>query len=71
MPYQNVNPATGEVLQKFEEHTDDQMMNALAAADSIYRESWSAATYRERARYIGKAAALMLDQKKSSLALPL
>jgi succinate-semialdehyde dehydrogenase/glutarate-semialdehyde dehydrogenase len=64
MPYQSINPATGEVLQKFEEHTDDQMMNALAAADSIYRESWSAATYRERAKYIGKAAALMLEQKE-------
>jgi hypothetical protein len=25
MPYQSVNPATGEVLQIFEEHTDQQM----------------------------------------------
>jgi hypothetical protein len=26
MPYQSVNPATGEVLRIFEEHTDQQMM---------------------------------------------
>jgi succinate-semialdehyde dehydrogenase/glutarate-semialdehyde dehydrogenase len=62
--YQSVNPATGEVLQRFEEHTDDQMMEALAAADTIYRESWSVARYKERAKFVGKAAALMLEQKE-------
>jgi succinate-semialdehyde dehydrogenase / glutarate-semialdehyde dehydrogenase len=50
MPYQSVNPATGEVLQKFEEHTDAQMMKALAAADATYRESWSIAPYKERGK---------------------
>ena len=65
MPYQSVNPATGEVLQKFEERTDAQMMKALAAADATYRESWSIAPYKERAEYIGKAAALMLEQKEA------
>jgi succinate-semialdehyde dehydrogenase / glutarate-semialdehyde dehydrogenase len=65
MPYQSVNPATGEVLQNFEEHTDQQMMDALAAADKTYREIWSTASYKERARYIGKAAALMLEQKET------
>jgi succinate-semialdehyde dehydrogenase/glutarate-semialdehyde dehydrogenase len=65
MPYQSVNPATAEVLQKFDNHTDDQMMKALAFADSTYRESWSVASYKERAKYIGKAAALMLEQKEA------
>jgi succinate-semialdehyde dehydrogenase/glutarate-semialdehyde dehydrogenase len=64
MSYQSVNPATGEVLRKFEDHTDDQMMKALAAADSVYRKSWSVASYKERAKYIAKAAALMLEQKE-------
>ncbi len=64
MPYQSINPATGEPLQKFEEHTDDQMTKALAAADAVYRTSWSMAAYKERAKYIGKAAALMLEQKE-------
>jgi len=65
MPYQSVNPATGEVLQVFKEHTDQQMMDALASADKIYREIWSTASYKERAKYIGKAAALMLEQKET------
>jgi succinate-semialdehyde dehydrogenase / glutarate-semialdehyde dehydrogenase len=65
MPYQSVNPATGEVLQNFDEHTDDQMMKALAAADATYRKSWSIAPYKERAKYIGEAAALMLEQKET------
>jgi succinate-semialdehyde dehydrogenase / glutarate-semialdehyde dehydrogenase len=64
MPYQSINPAAGEPLQKFEEHTDDQMTKALAAADAVYRKSWSMAAYKERAKYIGKAAALMLEQKE-------
>src|SRR5579859_2373875 len=64
MPYQSVNPATGELLQVFQEHTDQQMLDALAAADKTYREVWSTASYKERAQYIGRAAALMLEQKE-------
>jgi succinate-semialdehyde dehydrogenase / glutarate-semialdehyde dehydrogenase len=65
MAYQSVNPATGEVLKTFDEHTDDQMMKALAVADATYRQSWSITSYKERAKYIGKAAALMLEQKET------
>jgi succinate-semialdehyde dehydrogenase/glutarate-semialdehyde dehydrogenase len=65
MPYQSVNPATGELLQSFAEHSDRQMMDALATADKTYRESWSTTPYKERAEYIGRAATLMLEQKES------
>jgi succinate-semialdehyde dehydrogenase/glutarate-semialdehyde dehydrogenase len=65
MPYQSVNPATGQSLQMFEEHSHQQMMDALAAADRAYREFWSTAPYKERAECIGKAARLMLEQKES------
>jgi succinate-semialdehyde dehydrogenase / glutarate-semialdehyde dehydrogenase len=64
MHYQSVNPATGELLQAFEEHTDEQMMAAIAAANKAYRDFWSTMPYKERAGYIGKAAALMLKQKE-------
>jgi succinate-semialdehyde dehydrogenase/glutarate-semialdehyde dehydrogenase len=33
VPYRSVNPATGEVLNTFPEHTDEQMWSALAKAD--------------------------------------
>jgi succinate-semialdehyde dehydrogenase / glutarate-semialdehyde dehydrogenase len=65
MPYQSVNPATGESLQMFEEHSNQQMMDALTAADKVYREFWSTAPYKERAVCIAKAARLMLEQKES------
>jgi succinate-semialdehyde dehydrogenase / glutarate-semialdehyde dehydrogenase len=52
-------------LQVFEEHSNQQMMDALATADRAYRGFWSTAPYKDRARYIGKAAKLMLEQKES------
>jgi succinate-semialdehyde dehydrogenase/glutarate-semialdehyde dehydrogenase len=65
MHYQSVNPATGELLQAFEEHSDRQMTDALAAADKAYRDFWSATPYKQRAKYIAGAAALMLEQKET------
>lgn len=34
--YRSVNPATGEVLKTFAEHSDEEMMNALATADKAF-----------------------------------
>jgi succinate-semialdehyde dehydrogenase/glutarate-semialdehyde dehydrogenase len=65
MSYQSVNPATGEVLKIYSEHTDQQMLNALAAADRAYRTFWSTTPYKERAKLIGGAAALMLQEKEA------
>src|ERR1700722_10106672 len=65
MSYQSVNPATGELLRTFEEHTNQQMWDALAAADTTYRNSWSKISYKERTRRISSAAALMLEQKEA------
>jgi succinate-semialdehyde dehydrogenase / glutarate-semialdehyde dehydrogenase len=65
MHYQSVNPATGELMQTFEEHSDQQMLDALAAADKAYRGFWRATPYKERAKCIGRAAALMLEQKEA------
>jgi succinate-semialdehyde dehydrogenase/glutarate-semialdehyde dehydrogenase len=64
MAYQSVNPFNGEVLRTFDEHSDQQMELMLAAADRTFREVWSKKPIRERARVIGKAASLMLEQKE-------
>ena len=37
MSYASVNPATGEVLESFPEHTDEEMWGALATADKAFR----------------------------------
>jgi succinate-semialdehyde dehydrogenase/glutarate-semialdehyde dehydrogenase len=64
MAYQSVNPFSGEVLRTFDQHTDQQMEQMLARADESFREQWSKKPIRERAKVIGKAATLMLDQRE-------
>jgi succinate-semialdehyde dehydrogenase/glutarate-semialdehyde dehydrogenase len=66
LPYRSVNPATGEVLKTFTEHTDQEMMEALAAADKAF-VSWAARPVEERAKVISRAA-LLLEERKSELA---
>jgi len=33
VPYRSVNPAMGELLKSFPEHTDEEMWSAFAKAD--------------------------------------
>src|SRR3984957_80361 len=64
MPYHTVNPCNGEVVRTFDQHTDQQMEQMLATADKTFRENWSTKSVRERAKVIGKAASLMIEQKE-------
>ena len=65
MAYQSVNPANGEILRRFDQHTDEQMQNALATADNTYRHIWSRMAIRDRAKIVGRAASLMLERKEA------
>lgn len=38
MPSCSVNPVTGEVLKTLNEHTDEEMMSALATADKAAKQ---------------------------------
>jgi succinate-semialdehyde dehydrogenase / glutarate-semialdehyde dehydrogenase len=62
VPYRSVNPATGEVLKTFTEHTYQGMMDALAHADKAF-VSWAARPVEERAEIISRAAQLLLERK--------
>jgi succinate-semialdehyde dehydrogenase/glutarate-semialdehyde dehydrogenase len=62
VPYRSVNPATGEVLETFAEHSDQEMMDALAKADNAFG-AWAARPIEERAKIIARAAQLLLEQK--------
>jgi len=64
MAYQSINPLNGELLQKFDQHTDAQIESALAKADSTFQNVWSKASFRDRAKVVGKAASLMLERKE-------
>jgi len=58
MAYQSVNPATGKVLKTFDEHTDKQVEQKLAAAAACF-ETWKKKSYAERAKIVSKAADLI------------
>src|ERR1700685_2106263 len=60
--YRSVNPATGEILKIFTEHTDQEMMDALATADKAF-VSWAARPTEERGKIISRAAQLLLERK--------
>jgi len=57
VPYRSVNPDKGEVLKTFIEHTDQEMLDALATADKAF-VSWAARPIEERAKiiYVGERA---------------
>lgn len=63
MPYTSVNPATGNVMKTFTEHTDEQMWSALAKADKAFR-TWAAEPFRERSKIIGRSAQILLEKKE-------
>lgn len=63
MSYRSVNPATGEVLKTFTEHTNDQMFAALDTADKAFH-TWSTASIVERSKVMHKAAQLLLERKQ-------
>ncbi len=65
MEYQSVNPANGEILRSFDQHTDEQMLSALATAEKTFRSIWSKMAISDRAKIVGRAASLMLERKES------
>jgi succinate-semialdehyde dehydrogenase/glutarate-semialdehyde dehydrogenase len=62
VPYRSVNLATGEVLETFAEHTDQEMMDALEKANDAFG-SWATRPVEERAKIITRAAQLLLERK--------
>jgi len=61
--YRSVNPATGEVLKDFPQHTDEQMWDALATADKAFR-SWGSRPISERPKIIARSAQILLEGKE-------
>jgi succinate-semialdehyde dehydrogenase/glutarate-semialdehyde dehydrogenase len=61
MTYQSLNPATGKLLKKFKELTDQELEAKIAAATTCF-ETWRHKTYAERAKIVNKAAKLLHEQ---------
>jgi succinate-semialdehyde dehydrogenase/glutarate-semialdehyde dehydrogenase len=61
MTYQSLNPATGKLLQTFEELTDKQLEEKLVAATACFAV-WKQKSYSERAKVVDKAAKLLHER---------
>lgn len=59
--YKVLNPATGEVVEEFDAATDEQVEQALAAAQTAY-ESWQDIDINERAKIVSKVGALFAER---------
>jgi succinate-semialdehyde dehydrogenase/glutarate-semialdehyde dehydrogenase len=57
-----VNPTTNEVLQSFEEMTEQAIESAISNADKAFQD-WKKTSYEERANLLHKVASLMRKEK--------
>lgn len=62
MAIASVNPATGEEVARFDEHTPDQVSALLDRATAGYK-TWSAAPIAERTRILSAAADLAAERR--------
>lgn len=62
MSFESVNPYTGEVLQKFEFDTADQLVEKIARADECYR-IWRLKNLKDRCELMYKLADLIENNK--------
>lgn len=56
MAYKSVNPATGEVVKTFANHTDAELRSALEAAHALYESSWSQGSRQPRLEVLARLA---------------
>lgn len=70
MAYASVNPATGETIRTFANHTDAEIQSALAAAKALYKSSWSKGAIEPRLKVLARLADL-IDARADELAVAL
>jgi succinate-semialdehyde dehydrogenase/glutarate-semialdehyde dehydrogenase len=58
MPIESRNPATDELVERFDEHTPEQVREALERADATFR-SWRSTSFAERAAPLRRVAELL------------
>lgn len=59
MAYQSINPATGETVATFADHTDDQINDAVTQAHAVYRSEWSQGPIHRRLQVLSRLADLV------------
>ena len=63
MQLSSINPATGETIQLYNEHSDREIQQKLGAADQAWSE-WRRVPFAKRATYLKSAAAILRNRKE-------
>ena len=67
MACKSTNPATGETVAEYSNHSDQEIENALAEADAVYRSDWSRGPIERRLAVLSRLADLV-DSRSEELA---
>jgi succinate-semialdehyde dehydrogenase/glutarate-semialdehyde dehydrogenase len=62
MPFQTINPATGELVAEFEDISDQELELRLADAHKAFETDWRRRTVAERAAIVLRAAAILRER---------
>lgn len=67
MAYKSTNPATGEIVAEFTNHSDAEIERLLAQADAAYRSDWSQGPIERRLNVLTRLAEL-IESRSEELA---
>nr|CAD6437688.1 NAD-dependent succinate-semialdehyde dehydrogenase [Rhizobium sp. Q54] len=59
MAYVSINPATGETVAEFANHSDDEVLHALAESHAVYKSQWSQGPIENRLQVLSHFADLV------------
>jgi len=59
----SINPATGETIKEYPEHSSDDVAKVIDAIDAA-QQGWKKTTFKERAEKMSRAASLLRDRKE-------
>lgn len=62
MPIQAINPANGQLIQKYQEMSDEEVKSLLQKTQSAWA-AWSRTSFKERAALMGKVARVLREHK--------
>jgi succinate-semialdehyde dehydrogenase/glutarate-semialdehyde dehydrogenase len=63
MSYQTINPTSEEKVKVFQEHTDEQLEELIARAQSTYQNDWSRRTLAERKAVLKNAVSILRKER--------
>lgn len=67
MAYTSINPATGEIVKTFANHTDKELRSALATAHALYQSDWCKGPRRPRLQVL-ESLAQRIEHRAEELA---